>query len=235
MTEKSLNSVRAVQRALRLLTLLRPDRQSASLMEFAQASGLATSTVQRLLQTLEHEHFLKRQPDGRYTFGIALVQLGLAALQSMELYDHAKPYLERLSEQTGETANLAVLDELSRALYIRQALSRQVIRHANWLGRPFPTAGTAVGAALTGKVDGKGYFATRHTQEPDVTAVAAPVYGPEGTIIAGLSVTGPSYRIADDDLARFAGCVTTTAQELTLSLGGRWPYQKAESTENSRS
>lgn len=225
MTEKNPVSVRAVQRALQLLTQLRPDRQSASLMDFTQASGLATSTVQRLLQTLEREHFLRRLPNGHYTFGVALVQLGLAGLQSMHLYDHAQRYLEQLSEQTGETANLAVLDELGRALYIRQALSRRVIRHVNWLGRPFPIEHTAVGAALIGNVNRSGIFQTRRTREPDVTAVAAPVHGPEGAIVAGLSITGPTYRITDRDLARFADCVATTAQELTLSLGGRWPYQ----------
>lgn len=217
-------SVRSVVRAIRLLGTLGPERSSASLTEFCDASGLPSSTVQRLLQTLESEHFLRREADGRYTFGTALVQLGLASLQSMMLYDAAKPVLEALSRQTGETANLGVLTETGEVMYIRQAISPRPIHHANWVGRPFQSKSTAMGAVLTGKAGAQGHFSTRNTQEPDVTAVAAPIYDAENDIVAGISVTGPSYRISDSEISRIETCVVHAAQTLTSHLGGRWPY-----------
>ena len=231
MAESAFNSVRAVQRALHLLTVLCPERQRATLTEFSQASGLATSTAQRLLQTLDSEHFLRREMDGSYTFGTALIQLGLYALQGIELYDLGKPYLERLSEQTGETANLGVLDELGKVLYIRQSLSRQPICHASWLGRPFAAEGTAIGAVLTRHVGVYGTVATRQTTAPDVTAVAAPIHDADGDITAAFGVTGPTYRIADDDLERFAGLVAAAARAATLQIGGHWPYPQKSSTQ----
>jgi IclR family transcriptional regulator, acetate operon repressor len=222
--ETTSNSVRSVQRALRLLSVLGPTQPNATLTEFAHVSGLATSTVQRLLLTLEQENFLKRLPDGRYTFGVTLVQLGLSALQGIELYDIAKPYLDALSQQTGETANLAVLDEHGRVLYLRQSLSRHPISHTSWLGRPFEAEGTAIGAVLVGHVDHTGVVSTRHTTEPNATAIAAPIHDASGAIVAGFGVSGPTYRISDADLVRFSDVVATTARAVTIQLGGRWPY-----------
>ncbi len=223
------HSVRSVSRALHLLGVLGPDRPQATLTEFCAATDLPTSTVQRLLHTLENENFLRREPDGRYTFGTALLQLGLASLQNMEVYDLAKPILENLSHQTGETANLAILNDSGKAVYIRQAISQKSIKHANWMGRPFALKSTAVGAVLTGKAGKYGYYWTRKTQEPEVTAVAAPVHNADQNIIAGISVTGPSYRMPDKEIDRIAACVVDAAIGLSSLLGGQWSYESLSS------
>lgn len=219
-------SVRSVSRALQLLSILGPDRPQATLTEFCAATQLPTSTVQRLLQTLENENFLRREPDGRYTFGISLVQLGLASLQNMEVYDLSKPILETLSRKTGETANLAILNASGEAVYIRQSISRKSIKHANWMGRPFALESTAVGVALLGKAGKHGYFSTRKTQEPDVTAVAAPVHSADQDIIASITVTGPTFRMPDKELGLIESCVVDAAVELSSLMGGQWPYAR---------
>ncbi len=219
--------VRSVRRALQLLTLFDAARPRASLSELARESALATSTAQRLLQTLERESFLVREPDGRYALGAALLRLGATAMRATSLYEQAGSRLATLSEGTGETANLALLDTPESAFYIRQRVSDQAIRHENWIGRPFALEGTAVGRALTGRVDRTGGYVTRHTQTADVSAAAAPVHGADGCIVAALSVTGPTFRIDDKALERMHLVVVDTARELSLSLGGEWPYAGA--------
>ncbi|MDH3236888.1 MAG: helix-turn-helix domain-containing protein, partial [Alphaproteobacteria bacterium] len=198
-----------------------------TLTEFAQKTGLATSTVQRLLNTMEASGVLRRLPGATYTFGNALLQIAVIALGSVELHRLVEPHLDRLSQQTGETANFAVHNEDGDVLYLRQALSDQSLRHAGWLGRAFPGKGTAIGAALTGQVDGDGVISSRDTLEPNVTAVAAPIYGPadSGTtaVVGAINVTGPSFRIDDDTLSRYRALVAAEARELTASIGGRWP------------
>jgi DNA-binding IclR family transcriptional regulator len=211
--------VRAVQRAFDLLALLGGERRAATLSELARDSGLPVSTVARLLASLEHAGFVRRDVDGRYGPGTRLLQLGLAALRSNSLYDLAEPHLRRLSEASGETANLAVRADEANAIYLRQFVSPRSIHHASWLGRMLDLKKTAVGAALLGQVEASGYVARRNTLEPDVTAIAAPVHGPGGRIVAALSITGPSFRINERALARFGTLVAKEARLASTALG----------------
>lgn len=216
-------TIRVVQRALRLLACFSVDRHQATLSELARETGLPSSTAARLLATLEAERYLRREPDGRYRIGSRLVRLSLAALRSVQLYDVAGPHLQSLSEETGETANLGVLDDIGRVLYLRQSPSRHAIRVAGWLGRTIPAEGTAIGVALSGRAGPEGYVATRKTIEPDITAIAAPVYGADGEILGAFSITGPTYRISDRDVAVIGARVVRHAREASLEMGAAPP------------
>ena len=218
-------SVRSVQRAVTLLTSLDPIRPAATLTDFTNLTGLATSTVQRLLITLQGEAMLRRLPDGRYTYGPRLIQIAVAALQGMELYDLVESHLDRLSAATQETANFAIAGEEGHFIYLRQSLSPRTLRNVNWLGRMLPVEGTAIGATLAGDVDEWGIASTRKTIEPDVTAIAAPLLGPGGTVVGALNITGPTFRIDDKSLVAFGHSLAAEARALTRQLGGTWPYR----------
>jgi IclR family transcriptional regulator, acetate operon repressor len=211
--------VRAVQRAFELLGLLGGERPAHTLSEFARDSGLPISTVARLLASLEHAGFLRRDAEGCYWPGARLLQVGLAALRSYSLYDLAEPHLRKLSEATGETANLAVRADANNAIYLRQFVSMRSIHHASWLGRTLPVRKTAVGAVLCGETGAEGYVARRDTLEQGVTAIAAPIHGARGEIVAAFSITGPSFRITDRDVARFGALVAKQAALASAELG----------------
>lgn len=211
--------VRAVQRAFDLLGRLGGERTGATLSELARETGLPVSTVARLLATLEQTGFAQRHEDGRFSAGMKLIQIGLSALRGLSIYDLAEPHLRRLAEATGETANLAVRADQTHAIYLRQVLSARAVRHASWVGRMLPLDRTAAGAVLQDEIDASGYAVRRNTFEPDVVAIAAPVRGPDHSIVAALSITAPSYRIADADLARLGGLVLEEAKRVTAELG----------------
>lgn len=213
------DSIRALRRALDVLSCFNPERRSATLTELARDTRLATATVARILATLESAQYVRRQGDGRYRVGSQIVRLGLMALQGIRLYDIAPSHLQRLAEETGETANLAVKDESGDAFYIRQVPSRMAIRHESWLGRRLPAQGSVNGAALRGEVGPEGFAFSRQTLEKDVVAVAAPVFGPDGEVCGAFSVTGPSFRISDDDIRRIGHCVVRQAREASEELG----------------
>ena len=215
--------VRAVQRAFDLLALLGTQSESSTLSGLARDSGLPVSTVARLLATLEHSALVRRDPGGRYGPGTRLMQIGLASLRGFSVYDMAEPHLRRLSESSGETANLAVRADTGHAIYLRQVVSPRSIHHASWLGRTLSLRKTAIGAALLGNVEPNGYVARRNTLEPGVTAIAAPVYGPAGEIIAAFSITGPSFRITERDVARFGARVVKAARVASAELGAPPP------------
>ncbi|HLU83588.1 MAG TPA: IclR family transcriptional regulator C-terminal domain-containing protein, partial [Trueperaceae bacterium] len=48
--------------------------------------------------------------------------------------------------------------------------------------------------------------------------VGAPIFGGEGTVVGGVSVGGPSFRVDDATLQRFAGLVKEVAQEISTML-----------------
>ncbi len=218
--------VRSVQRAFDLLALLGQQRESATLSELARATTLPVSTVARLLATLEHSGLVRRAATGGYAAGGRLLQIGLAAVRGLSIYDLSEAHLRRLSEESGETANLAVRADVGHAIYLRQHVSSHSIHHASWLGRTLPLDKTAVGHALTGHLNSKGFVARRDTLERGVTAIAAPVHGPGGDIAAALSITGPSYRISDAAIDRYGALVVREARLASIALGAPEPGER---------
>ncbi|WP_245573063.1 IclR family transcriptional regulator [Lichenihabitans psoromatis] len=190
-----------------------------TLSEAARAVSLPLSTVSRLLGTLESSDFVRRLSDGRYVPGGRLLKVGVLALHGLDLYDMSAPYLEQLADQTGETANLGIPTADDQVLYIRQSLSKHSIRHAAWIGRSVPIEGTAIGAAISGRFGRNGVSLARVTLEPDVTALAAPIFGADDLIVGALSVTGPSYRMDDALIDRAKIALLQAVHSLSLSLG----------------
>ena len=219
--------VRAVARAFELLAQLGGDAPSRTLSGLARATKLPVSTVARLLATLEQADFVRRDNEGRYAPGTRLLRAGLAALRGNDIYDLSEPHLRRLSQASGETANLVTRADPENAIYLRQVLSERSLHHAGWLGRLLPIAATAAGQALLGQGERDGYVAMRDALEEGVTAVAAPVRGPEGRVVASLSITGPSFRIRDAQLARFGALLVAEAAQLSEALGAPAPASGA--------
>lgn len=211
--------VRSVHRAFSILAVFGPEQPRASLSELARASGLPVTTVSRLLATLELLGFVRRLDGGAYGLGVRVLQLGFAARQTFDIIDLAEPLLLEVNQASGENTNLAIRRDKRSFTYINQLVTRHPVRHASWVGRTQPIAGTANGAALRGKTGPHGYAATRKTIEPDISAVAAPVRGPGGEVIAAISVTAPTYRTSDADFARYGRLVVDAAGRLSALLG----------------
>jgi IclR family acetate operon transcriptional repressor len=101
-------STRTVERALALLATI-CDRGGANLADSARECELAPSTALRLLRTLENTGFVAREEvSGTYRPGSRLIQLGAQALSNESLIDVAKPVMEKLVADTGESAYLSV-------------------------------------------------------------------------------------------------------------------------------
>lgn len=210
---------RSVERALRLVHLIAMSASGLSLTQAAQESGLATSTAARLLRTLEATGFAERDKHGVYRPGIRVVQIGARALGGLTLTGAVQPHLEQLAELTGETAYLAIPDGPDRAVYLQQVESPRSIRHATWTGRTIPTAGTALGAALSLRLNDEGYVTSRATAiEPEAAAAAAPLVDERGEAFAAISIIGPSFRLTDELLKDYGPAVAHHAQELSSFL-----------------
>ncbi|MCZ7566414.1 MAG: hypothetical protein M5U08_23580 [Burkholderiales bacterium] len=168
---------------------------------------------------MEQSGFVQRATTGGYVPGGRLLHIGLNAVRSFTIYDLSEQHLRRLSDATGETANLAARADAEHAIYLRHHVSPHAVQHVSWLGHTLPLDKTAIGHALLGRVNSHGFVARRNTLERDVTAIAAPVYGPDGEIVAAFSITGPTFRIGDPDVERFGALVVREARLASSALG----------------
>jgi IclR family acetate operon transcriptional repressor len=218
-------STRTVERALALLATI-CERGSANLADSARDCDLAPSTALRLLRTLESTGFVAKDDLGVYRPGGRMIQLGAAALSSESLADLARPVMEKLVAQTGESTYLSVEWHSGVALYIGIMQGTHSVRHTNWVGRTFPLDTSAAGHALRGDVSAGGYVVIEAGVEPDVTAVACPVYS-EARIVAALSMVVPSYRFTESDAPRYGGLLVSAAAELSAQLS-RSPQSDSE-------
>ena len=208
---------RTVERALTLLAAVAEG--GGTLSQLARATELSPSTASRLLATLAGKELVRRDEHGRYGAGARLRQLAAAALRSDPIHELAGPHLVALARETGETANLAVAADGERVVYLRQAASPKLVQTASWAGRTIPRRGTALGAALGGTVGDGGYVARAGAVEPDVTSIAAPVYGPDGLVAGAISVLAPTYRTSASGIEACGVAVARHAGELSRSLG----------------
>lgn len=103
-------NIRVLDRAFRMLDLL-ADGVERSLTEISEAIDLNTSTTFRLVASLEYHRYLSRDDEsGKYTLGIACLELAKAFQVGHALSRMAAPELEALRDAVRETVHLAVLD-----------------------------------------------------------------------------------------------------------------------------
>lgn len=138
----------AALRAIRLLKLFTPEKAELSLAEVSKLAGLNKATTHRLLRALYSEAMLDRNPaDGAYRLGPALMALGVQALSSNDLRRRARPLLNRLARETGETATLEVPVE-DTMLILDEVAGRHFVGAAGNVGTRWPMHATSTGKAL---------------------------------------------------------------------------------------
>jgi DNA-binding IclR family transcriptional regulator len=214
---RSLQLTRAVDRALKLLSILADSEEPVSLMDGSREAGLPPTTASRLLRSLESSGFASRDREGRYLVGSRFLKIAATALNSRPYLRAGRLHLELLSAETGESAYIGVADESRQCvIYVQHVASPRAIRHWDGLGRVVPIKGTAIGAALTGRVGPKGYAVKRGGVEPDVTAIAAPVCWFDKRV-AAISVIGPTFRISDADASRYGELVAAHADAISAT------------------
>jgi DNA-binding IclR family transcriptional regulator len=147
--ERPVGPVKSLTKALNLLKLFTPAKGEWVVREMVEALDYHKSSVQRLVTTLEAEGFLERIDGsrGQFRLGPILLMLGNVASQSIDLRQVARPFLQRLSDETGETSHLCVVDQ-SQCYYLEKIDSQQAIRISTYVGQRLPLHCSAVGKAL---------------------------------------------------------------------------------------
>jgi len=120
--------VQSLTRALALLEAVARSHDGLTLTELAQTVGLAPSTAHRLLTTLQQARFARFDPVGSvWQVGVQAFIVGNAFARTRDVTMMARPYLRRLMEESGETANLYLVEE-GEAVCMGQVETRQMMR-----------------------------------------------------------------------------------------------------------
>jgi DNA-binding IclR family transcriptional regulator len=102
--------VPAVERAIRILSLLKTERREMTIAEISEATGWNKSSIYKLLLTLDHYGLLARDPlTKRYSLGVALMEYGRAVLNGFDIQHAAKPSLRALAEYSGGSVAVSIL------------------------------------------------------------------------------------------------------------------------------
>lgn len=236
----------SVDRAAQLLAALLDSEGPLSLRDLADAADLPKSTASRLLSALERHGLVHQAGQrGELEPGPAILRYAHRGGVERNLLELAQPALEALSEASGETVNIAVPTPYG-VEHLAQVDARHFLGAGHWVGRRVEFHCTANGkvflaygaaelppgalrrrtpktitdrAELARVLDGvrrDGVATADDELEVGLAAVATPVFGPAGHVIAALSLSGPTQRLAVEEVS---GVLVGQARELSERLG----------------
>ena len=237
--------VKPSQSASRVLATLAmvAEHQPVGISELAGLLGADKSAVQRALVTLADDGWIRAAPGKQRRWEVtgrihAVSQIAHLAGGSQDLRDRARPALQALREETGETVILNV-PEGDRFVISDVLESRQYLRIVPAVGMIVQTLGSATGRALLpymseqrqleflgGPPDAallkefaatvaRGYSTSCDELAAGSTNLAAPIFEADGRPVGVVLVSVPSDRVTPDDYPRIGAAVAATARKIS--------------------
>lgn len=143
--------IEALARGLDVIRAFGPNRSTMTLSEVAAATGLARPTARRMLLTLEELGYV-RAARGGFALTPRVLELGMAYIGSINLWEIARPHMEQLVAQTGESSSIAQLDG-SDIVYVARVAVPKIITIAVTIGTRFPALQTSLGKVLLAELE----------------------------------------------------------------------------------
>ncbi|WP_326557593.1 IclR family transcriptional regulator domain-containing protein [Micromonospora sp. NBC_01796] len=143
--------IEALARGLDVITAFHADNPRLSLTEVAAAAGLARPTARRFLLTLEELGYVRAEA-GSYELTPRVLELGMAYIGALSLWDIARPHMQDLVTATGESTSMAQLDG-SDIVYMARVAVPKIIALRVQIGTRFPAQVTSQGKVLLAALD----------------------------------------------------------------------------------
>jgi DNA-binding IclR family transcriptional regulator len=143
----------SAERVADVLLAVGSDSAGKGISEVARDTGLSLAVVHRILQSLTVRDLIKQSPETHaYCAGPALLAVGLQLVQNSDVRRIARPVLEWLQRETGETATLSLLSGYRR-FYADQVVSEHEMRLSVELGRNYGLHAGASSRAILAYLD----------------------------------------------------------------------------------
>ncbi|MCA6122146.1 IclR family transcriptional regulator [Bradyrhizobium sp. WSM 1704] len=248
-TEQGASGVRAVDRAIAILQCFTPDQPAMSVIEIQKRVGLSRPTLYRLLQTLAQRDLIQSEGEPqRFRLSHGVMKLSHVWLKGLDIVTTARPILEGLREETGETAALFRLQE-DRGICILECESRHVLSISRGVGDSLRLTQGSSGKAMLAFMDParqaellatipekadrarledaltsarRNGYATSHGEIfTGTVAVSAPYFDHRGSVAGSVGLYGPSARIDQQKLLEFSKLVCDAGRRISRLLGSQ--------------
>jgi len=243
---KTSSSIQVIERAADILAQFTVDEPVLGITEIANRTALNKGTVYRILLTLENLGYVRRDyTANKYRLGLELFRLGSLVQSGMDFRREALPVMRRLYQQCGETVNLNVV-HVNQRVCVECIESSQSVRIYAKIGMMAPITRGASGKILLAylpenqislivgalpepeagalladlkKIREQGYAVSWHERAAGAFAVSAPIFSHSGSLIAGLTISGPAERFPETVVEKNIGLITCAAKEISSMLG----------------
>jgi IclR family acetate operon transcriptional repressor len=196
--------------------------------------GVARSTAHRMLATLQAEGFVRQDPLSKtYGAGPKLLEIGLSAVRSLDVRAAARPALQALSTETGETAHVVILDGTD-VLFVDSVESTRAVRVGSRVGMTMPAHCTAAGKVILARApeaEIEAYLAALPEAMTDRSLVDAEAVRAELRTVAEQGWAA-NFEESEDGLSAVAAAIDDPSgavrSSITLSLpASRLPRERA--------
>src|SRR5882724_6988982 len=193
--------IEALALGLEVITAFEPGRPTLSLSEVAAASGLARPTARRILLTLQELGYVRAAgaSGSGYALTPRVLDLGVAYVRSMNLWEVARPHMEILSARTDESCSIAQLDG-SDIVYIARVAVPKIVSLAVQIGTRFPAMQTSLGKVLLAALPAE--EAQRVLAEPSRSGIPPRIaFSNEERVASLREVRARGWALTDEELA----------------------------------
>lgn len=236
------SKVKVLDKALDILECFSESKQELSLSELAELTQQSTSTAYRIIKTLESRNFLIRHENKKFSLGLKIMYLGgLGTGSTIErLKNISLPIMSKLREEVNESISIYIREGNKRICITRLESTnslRQVIR----VGDKYNINQGATGKILLAyaseitqqtilldeypkwittfqQIQHDGYAISSSERAEGVSAIAVPIFGLNNTILAALSLSGPTNRLLDKDIQNKISSVIYFGHELSKAI-----------------
>jgi DNA-binding IclR family transcriptional regulator len=186
-----------------------------------------------------------------FSLGPRIIRLAGVIMRRDDLVVLAEPWLQKLRDLTGETASLHWRVGQQR-ICVLERVSHEPIRMVSGVGQLYPlhrgAAGKAILASLPedqieellieqglgataqaqllkelAQIRKRGYAMSAGETVSGAAAIATPIVGPKGDVVASINVTGPASRFNDRKRANVLDALLDARSELMRQMGQSAP------------
>lgn len=145
--KKQTKTIASVTKAIRVIEFI-AEAKEAGVTEISKGLDYGVSATYHLLNTLREENIIVQDKNTKkFKLGLKLGQLGTLAYEQNHMSDVIRPYLKKLRNLTGETANLTIVDN-DKIVYIAQEESDRLVRMFTKTGATAPLHCTGGGKTI---------------------------------------------------------------------------------------
>lgn len=145
--EKNRYSVPALEKGLAIIEILAKANEPLGITDIFERCGLPKSSIFMILSTLENLDYVQKLDDGKYRLTLKIYNVGMIALNKLDVRHVAVPHMNKLADTTRFTVHLAMLEN-GKAIYIEKVNGPGFVQFSTQIGQTQHLHNSGVGKVL---------------------------------------------------------------------------------------